>query len=194
MSLLIVKKANEDAKPEPGSKHNLGISRTIYALGYSFRDAFIWGTAASIAVFTSVTLGNKYKIKFIEQFSEKLIQADEWLKSKTKGPVLSVSIIAGFIVGHIIQIPSGARGWKKAQEAIERHDKVLSENTRLVEATSILAEDNEILKNKLMAATQVHTAENLKAKPIVAKDSNLPMADRIRAQQQVAEVPSANSI
>jgi hypothetical protein len=217
MSIVVVKKANEEGKTEPGAKHSLGISRTIYAAGYGLKDGIVWGTVAAAALFTVLTVGKNKKIPGVKPFAEGLVREHNrlhhWFKEKASSikflkwvepAVVEASVVVWFLVGHLVQIPSSALGWKKAQDAIDKHEKILSENVRLVEATSILAEDNETLKAKLMAAKEIRSPstdntstlsrENLKSTALLAKENTAPMAERIRAQQLAEATPNANTL
>jgi len=178
MSIATVRKSDDSAKAEEAQKNRLGISRAIYATGYSFKDAFIWGTAATVAVFGIITLGSK-KFPRIKTLEDMLIKGHKswknWSGQWLKEGVGSVAIIAGFLVGHLVQIPSGAVGWRKAQAAINKHNTLSAEKDQLVEANTGLMEDNGKLR--------VALAEAEKSRPSFTE----------RARTNAAEVNAAQS-
>ena len=158
----------------------LGISRAIYALGNSVKDALIWGTAATAAVIVTANMarkdGNKvdkailylekmnHKPKFVEWMGKNFqkmtggkMVAGEIVGGKKldlSAPVVGASLVVGWLVGHLVQLPSGLSGWNQADKAIKKYEGAAKENRDLGSENLQLASLNQALaeQNRQFAA------------------------------------------
>jgi len=149
--------------------NKLGISRGIYAFGYSFKDAFIWGTAITAALIPIIHSMRETKLlKWI-----KISSQNNWLKEKIEklkdlvpkwGPSIGLAAGLGWTISHIIQIPSAIVGWNKAQTAINKHAALGVEKSQLVTLNQHLQEENNALKASLAKIAEVPHTERLQSR------------------------------
>jgi hypothetical protein len=170
MNISADAKISDSDKAEE-AKNRLGISRTIYAVGYSLKDALIWGAGALAVLIPTLhyfreTRPIKWVVDTFGGHKENSFKARLAKKFPDAGPIVLLSFSLAWLFSHIVQIPSSVQGWKKAQAAIDKHNMLHAEKDQLVEANTVLMEDNEKLKAAL--------AEAEKKRP--------PLTDRIRAQ------------
>lgn len=143
------------------ARNDLGISRTIYAAGYSFRDLFAWGTASFAAMLGIFWAGNRFNVKAIQWVAHQTERIhNAWSKIKEKmglrGPVGSVAFIASSLIGHIAMAPAGKRGWEEASGAIHKYNQLQDVNAQLVESGKLLKEENDRLQTALAKASKSH--------------------------------------
>lgn len=174
---------NPDGKTAKKSdgKNGLGISRGVYALGNSLKDALIWGTALSVALIGVIAVGREKSTK-IAWVADKIGKIHEGskgmtsrlfeglekklgMKIKVTGPEVAAAFGIGWLFGHVVQIPSGVQGWNKAQKAIDAHDTLLEEKTRLVDANAELIEQNQRYRAALEKPAATF-AERSEQKPV----------------------------
>jgi hypothetical protein len=133
-------------KTNQKDKNELGISRTIYALGNSLKDALIWGTAVTVALIGILHYGQKNKAisKVADQLQKGHVWWEGYKKSKgMKGSIIAVPLAVGWLVGHVVQGFGAAKGWKQAQKAVDKYDNLVTERESLVTANAQLIEENQ---------------------------------------------------
>ncbi len=152
-------------KKKPDDKSELGISRAVYALGNSVKDALIWGTAATVATIAILSFGREKSPRidkiataletFGERNEERFQKIVKWVNDKTKseikitGPTLAASAVVGWAVGHLVQLPGSIKGWKQAQKANDKYVAVATEKNRLLETNAHLVDENQHYKTEL---------------------------------------------
>lgn len=156
---------SKSIKKADDKSSSLGISRGVYALGNSLKDALIWGTALSVALIGAIAIGRDKskairwvatKIEAIHTGTKglsntlaKLAEEKAGLKFNIKGPEVAAALGVGWLFGHVVQGPSFVQGFKKAQTAVDKYNDMADERTKLVDANAQLIDENQRYKTEL---------------------------------------------
>jgi|GEM_PF-997653 len=160
---------------------SLGISSAIYGLGYTVKDAFISFAIATSVAFGVIFLGSRPG-NFIDRsttsFYNGYKKVEEYLSSRMNGmkstgsklgTAASIAIAFGWVVSHIVQIPSYFNGTSKVDKAIETHAHLIDEN-------KILLEDVKTLRERLAALEKNPKVKELAQSRAASSSSPQPPA------------------
>lgn len=170
---LIIPEKNKSEETE----NKLGISRGVYALGRSLKDSFIWFAGAlAVLVPTMLVFQHRQPVKGLMDIYKSVKNWEETKKKelgenyKNLFPIILSSVGIAWITSHIIQIPSGIAGWRKAQDAISKYNALDAETDQLLKTNKVLLGDNKILREDKIKLEQRLAA---------LQENKPPMADRV---------------
>ncbi len=171
---------DDKAAKKPDRKSGLGISKGVYALGNSLKDALIWGTALSVALIGVIAVGRD-KSKAVRWMAEKIekihtgtkglgssfmgyLQEKTGMKINISGPEVAAALGVGWLFGHVVQGPSFVHGYKQAQGAEDKYNTLKSEKDRLVDVIAQQDEENQRFRAALQKQDATF-AERTQPKP-----------------------------
>ncbi len=156
---------------ESAVRPKLGISKLIYGLGMSARDALVTFTVTTAAVTAALFFGGK-KLPLLE----KVAKLPEWLGHQASGKLgpkstdlknaATVGLGVATVVSYVAHLPGLIRGPRRVAEAEHRFDNQVDLTEKLSKANTLLEEDNERLKAALAEAQSGGTmVSRLKSEP-----------------------------
>lgn len=134
-----------DDAPARGEAKKLGLSKIIYGLGMSARDAFVAFAVTTVALFPIIYnfQGKSKAVDTIAKAPEKIHSAWKGIfkdKAGKAGVALGASFGIGSLVGYIAHLPGLIRGPRKVREAEERFNDEVEDNQRMAKEIKSLTE------------------------------------------------------
>lgn len=173
------KDKDKDTAPEQGAAKKLGLSKVIYGLGMSARDALVTFVASTAVAFAFIYKGQKEGAQggIINKLAELPDKVHKWVSEKfgneragKAGKALLVAASVGTVVSWVAHLPGLVRGPLKVKEAeatfneeVDANVALHRENTRLME--TLKHKDLRITELEKQKGTFVERVSSKEASP-----------------------------